>query len=259
MRVVRQLLTESVLLALLGGVLGVGLAVAGIKLFIALAAGWYPPTDEIQVDGMVLGFIVGLSLLTGIVSGLAPALRSSAVNLMDSLKSGAQGALGRSRHRVSDVLVVSQAALALVLLVGAGLMLNSFARLVRVDPGFQSDHVLTVRFDLRFTQTMGSDVGIARFTPRTAVVQQQLLERIETLPEVTSVGLISENSAQNDSSRAAAGRPRCITERWMSKAETSPTESTSGRVSMRSRSCCCTRAVRGVNREIRRSSGRSSV
>ena len=91
LRVVRQLLTESLLLALLGGVLGVGLAVAGIKLFIALAAGWYPPTDEIQVDGMVLGFTVGLSLVTGIVSGVAPALRSSAVNLTDALKAGAQG------------------------------------------------------------------------------------------------------------------------------------------------------------------------
>ena len=189
-RVVRQLLTESVLLALLGGVLGVGLAVAGIQLFIAVAGSWYTPTDEIQVDGMVLGFIVGLSFLTGIVSGLAPALRSSAVNLMDSLKSGAQGAPGRSRHRISDVLVVSQAALALVLLVGAGLMLNSFVRLVRVDPGFQSDHLLTIRFDVQFTRTR-SDDGIQRLTPRTALVQQQLLERIETLPEVTSVGLVS--------------------------------------------------------------------
>ena len=120
-RVVRQLLTESLLLALLGGVLGVGLAVAGIQLFIALAAGWYPPTDEIQINGTVLGFTVALAFLTGIVSGVAPALRSSAVNLTDSLKAGAQGALGRSRHRVSDVLVVAQAALALVLLVGAGL------------------------------------------------------------------------------------------------------------------------------------------
>ena len=189
--VARQLLTESVLLALLGGVLGVGLAVAGIQLFIALAAGWYPPTDEIQVDGTVLGFVLGLSLVTGIVSGVAPALRSSTVNLMDSLKSGAQGALGRSRHRVSDVLVVSQAALALVLLVGAGLMLNSFVRLVRVDPGFQSDHLLTIRFDLRHAKYMSVDVPIDRFTASAAVVQQQFLERIEALPEVDAVGLVS--------------------------------------------------------------------
>ena len=192
LRVVRQLLTESLLLALLGGVLGVGLAVAGIKLFIALAAGWYPATDEIRVDGTVLGFIVGLSLVTGLVSGVAPALRSSAVNLTDSLKAGAQGALGRLRHRVSDVLVVSQAALALVLLVGAGLMLNSFVRLVRVDPGFPSDKLLTIRFDLQHAKYVNSSGGmIARFTPRAAVVQQQLLERIENLPEVDSVGLIS--------------------------------------------------------------------
>ena len=114
---------------------GIGLAVAGITLFIALAAGWYPPTDEIQVDGTVLGFTAGLSLVTGIVSGVAPALRSFAVSLTASLKAGAQGALEGSHHRVSDVLVVAEAALALVLLVGAGLRLNSFIRLVGVDPG----------------------------------------------------------------------------------------------------------------------------
>ena len=182
-RVVRQLLTESLLLALLGGVLGVGLAVAGIKLFIALAAGWYPATDEIQVDGTVLGFTAGRALLTGIVSGVAPALRSSAVNLTDALKAGARGTLGRARHRISDVLVVAEAALALVLLVGAGLMLNSFVRLVRVDPGFSSDQLLTVRFDLA---VKFDDGEIIRFRPSDAVVEQQLLERIETLPEVDS-------------------------------------------------------------------------
>ena len=114
---------------------GIGLAVAGIKLFIALAAGWYPPTDEIQVDDTVLGFTVGLSLVTGIVSGVAPALRSSAVNLTASLKAGAQGALKGVASPRQRRLGVAEAALALVLLVGAGLMLNSFIRLVRVDPG----------------------------------------------------------------------------------------------------------------------------
>jgi putative ABC transport system permease protein len=197
-RVVRQLLTESLLLALLGGVLGVGLAVVGIKLFIAIAAGWYPPADEIRIDGTVLGFTLALSFLTGIVSGVAPALRSSAVNLTDSLKSGAQGALGRSRHRVSDVLVVAEAALALVLLVGAGLMLNSFVRLVRVDPGFPSDQLLTISFDLQHAKYLKIDSPemLARFTPRAAVLQQQLLERIETLPEVESVGLVSAGGAR---------------------------------------------------------------
>ena len=198
LRVVRQLLTESLLLALLGGVLGVGLAVAGIRLFIALAAGWYPPTDEIQVDGTVLGFTVGLSLVTGIVSGVAPALRSSAVNLTDALKAGARGITGGARHRISDVLVVSEAALALILLVGAGLMLNSFVRLVRVDPGFPSDQLLTIRFDLQHGKYLKLDSSelTARFTPGAVVVQQQLLERIDTLPEVDSVGLISARVAR---------------------------------------------------------------
>ena len=138
--------------------------------------------------------MVGLSLVTGIVSGVAPALRSSAVNLTDALKAGAQGALRGSCHRVSDVLVVAEAALALVLLVGAGLMLNSFVRLVRVDPGFQSDHLLTIRVDLNLAKYMKFDTPIARFTPNIAVVQQQFLERIETLPEVDAVGLISDSS-----------------------------------------------------------------
>ena len=218
LRVVRQLLTESLLLALLGGVLGVGLAVAGLKLFIALAAGWYPPTDEIGVDGTVLGFLLGLSLVTGIVSGVVPALRSSAVNLTDALKAGAQGALGGSRHRVSDALVVSEAALALVLLVGAGLMLNSFVRLVRVDPGFQSDHLLTIRFDLRHAKYMS--VFPFRFTPSAAVVQQQFLERIEALPEVDAVGLVSAEAFPAPVSipgRPAAARDRPTPfQRWRS-------------------------------------------
>ena len=192
-RVVRQLLTESTLLALLGGVLGVGLAVAGIKLFIALAAGWYPATEEIQVDGTVLGFTVGLSLLTGIVSGVAPALRSSAVNLTDSLKAGGRGTTGGVGHRISDVLVVSEAALALVLLVGAGLMLNTFVRLVRVDPSFPSDQLLAIEFDLDPPQSGEFDdsANLMRFTPGAAVVQQRLLEGFETLAGVDSVGLIS--------------------------------------------------------------------
>ncbi len=218
-RVVRQLLTESLLLALLGGVLGVGLAVAGIKLFIALAAGWYPATDEIQVDGTVLGFTVGLALLTGIVSGVAPALRSSAVNLTDALKAGARGTLGRARHRISDVLVVAEAALALILLVGAGLMLNSFVRLVRVDPGFSSDQLLTVRFDL---PVKFDGKAIIRFRPSDAVVEQQLLERIETLPEVDSVGLISARTPRLPVS--IVGRPTAARQEPLRAAygETSP-------------------------------------
>ena len=226
LRVVRQLLTESMLLGVFGGVLGVGLAVVGIKLFIALAAGWYPPTDEIQVDGTVLGFTVGLSLLVGIVSGVAPALRSSAVNLTDSLKAGARGTPGGAGHRISDVLVVLQAALALVLLVGAGLMLNSFVRLMRVDPGFQSDHLLTMRFNLPAdvkVQTLDPlDRLISRFTPRTALVQQELLERIEALPEVDSVGLVSALDIQR--SVMHLGRPAAARDEsfWAEFSEISP-------------------------------------
>jgi predicted permease len=140
-RVIRQLLTESVLLAGLGGALGLLLAFWGTKAVLATLPGALPRADEVSLDSHVLFFTTALSLLAGIVFGLAPALKTSRVNLQDILKES--GGSGGGRHRLHGVFVAVEVALALVLLVGAGLMIRSLTALWRVDPGFNPNHAIT--------------------------------------------------------------------------------------------------------------------
>jgi predicted permease len=140
-RVIRQLLTESVLLAGLGGALGLLLAFWGTKAVLATLPGALPRADEVSLDSRVLFFTMALSLLAGIVFGLAPALKTSRVNLQDILKE--TGGSGGGRHRLHGVFVAVEVALALVLLVGAGLMIRSLTALWRVDPGFNPNHAIT--------------------------------------------------------------------------------------------------------------------
>jgi len=147
MRIVRQMLTESVLLALAGGALGVGLSVWLTDLLVALAPAGTPRLDEVTTDARVLLFAVGATLLTGVVFGLAPALQASRPDLAGSLKEGGRGAV-EARSRARSLLVVSEVALSLVLLIGAGLLVKSFARLQKVNPGFDPSNVLTMRMSL---------------------------------------------------------------------------------------------------------------
>jgi putative ABC transport system permease protein len=147
-RLVRQLLTESVLLASAGGTLGLALASSGVDLLIALAPDTIPRLGEVTVDQRAAIFTALLSLATGVVFGLVPALRSSAPSLHDTLKDGGRGA-GRATHgRAGRLLVVSEVALSLVLLVGAGLLVHSFARVQHVEPGFDPRGMLTLRLSL---------------------------------------------------------------------------------------------------------------
>ena len=211
-RVMRQLLTESVLLAVLGGLLGVLLAFGGIAMFIALAPNWYPPTQEIRVDGMVLGFTIGISLLTGILFGLTPALQTSKPDLNQCLKEGAGRSTAAPRHRIRSTLVVTEVALALVLLAGAALMMNSFVRVLGVDPGFNPKNLLTMQFNLWSEDSPGymtSDTtGVTRVTPQVAIFYQRVLERIGALPGVTSVDRITGSNPRNSSQRfSIVGRP----------------------------------------------------
>jgi predicted permease len=150
-RLLRQSLTESTLLALVGG--GLGLLVAGWGMQVALAAlpTALPRAEEVRLDGRVLVFTLAISLLTGVLSGLAPALKTSQRRLAETLKEGGRGA-GGGRHRAQGVLVAVEMALALVLLIGAGLMIRSLSALWRVDPGFRTDNVVT--FVLRFPPSM---------------------------------------------------------------------------------------------------------
>src|SRR5215469_1002996 len=142
MRLLRQLLTESVLLAGLGGALGLLLAFFGTKAVLHTLPGTLPRADEISLDGRVLLFTLAISLFAGIFFGLAPAMRSSRPNLLEVLKEGGRGSSG-ARHRLQRLFVASEVAMALVLLIGAGLMLRSLAALWRVNPGYNPRHAIT--------------------------------------------------------------------------------------------------------------------
>jgi predicted permease len=146
-RVIRQLLTESALLAALGGALGLALAYWGTRAVLTLLPGALPRASDIGLDGHVLIFVLGVSLAAALLFGLAPAVKSSRADLQEVLKQSGRGSSG-ARHRMQRSFVAVEVALALVLLVGAGLMLRSLQALWRVDPGFRPDHAIT--FSLSF-------------------------------------------------------------------------------------------------------------
>jgi putative ABC transport system permease protein len=148
-RAICQLLTESVALGLLGGGLGLALALASLRLLVRFIPAEVPRLDAIGLDARLLSFTILISLLAGILFGLAPALRVSKISLTESLKKSRRGSGsgGKERSRLRDALVVSEVALAIVLLLGAGLLSQSFLRLIQVDPGFNPHHVLTFQLD----------------------------------------------------------------------------------------------------------------
>jgi len=179
-RVVRQLLTESVLLALGASLLGLLLASWGTRFVLAAVPETLPRTQEIGINPYVLLFALAISLLTGILFGLAPAFHSSRVNPQESLKEGARGSSG-GRHRAEGVFVVAEVGLAVVLLAGAGLMMGSIWRLWRVDTGFNPQNVLTAQAAMSPT-VMGSPAGMR-------LAYRQLLERVGSIPGVQSAAV----------------------------------------------------------------------
>jgi predicted permease len=160
-RVIRQLLTESILLSAFGGTLGLLLAFWGTKAVLGTLPGALPRANEVSLDSRVLLFTIALSLLAGIVFGLAPALKTSRVNLEEILKESGRGLSG-ARHRLQGVFVAVEVAMALVLLVGAGLMVRSLAALWRIDPGFNPSHAITFSLSLPAGPTTSSAETRAR-------------------------------------------------------------------------------------------------
>jgi len=182
-RLVRQLFTETVSLALLAGVMGTLLALWGSALLKTFNPGTIPRLNEVSIDWRVLSFTLGISLLTGVVFGLAPALQVSSLNLNRALKESGRGAGGAAGNRVRGLLVILEVALSLVLLVGAGLLIKSFLRLQNIDPGFKPGHLLTMRVDLSAAKA-GELHQITSF-------YQQILEKVQTIPGVQSAGVIN--------------------------------------------------------------------
>jgi putative ABC transport system permease protein len=183
-RLVRQFLTESVLLSLLGGSAGLLLAIWGVTTLVALIPKDTPRVEEIHLDFRVLLFTLGVSILTGILFGLAPALQATKTDLIDALKEGGRGGgAGRRRLQLRGLLIVSEFALALVLLIGSGLMIKSFIRLQDVKPGFEPSGLLTFRLAL-------PEAKYPEF-PKSRAFFEQLFDRLKARPEVKSAGAIN--------------------------------------------------------------------
>ncbi|MBZ5514175.1 MAG: ABC transporter permease [Acidobacteriia bacterium] len=200
-RLIRQFLTESVIVGLAGGALGLLLASWGIPPLLAAVPGGLPRREAVGLDGSVLLFTLAVSLLTGILFGLAPAFESSRSDLQEALKEGGRSAVGGHR-RTQSVFVVSEVALALVLLAGAGLMIRTVQRLWDVNPGLNPQHVLTMQVAL--SPTLPNDPSAIR------IAWHQLLDRVRNIPGVESAAvtiLVPLSGDDNEMSFWTSGQP----------------------------------------------------
>jgi putative ABC transport system permease protein len=183
-RLVRQLLTESVLLSLMGGVLGLALAWAALGPLLKLSAGSVPAAFSVSLDRSVLLFTIGVALATGLLFGIVPAMRTAGLDLREALNEGSRGSTsGPGHHRIRGVLVAAEIAMAMLLLVGAGLLLRSFARLQEVPPGFQPDHLLAADIPLSVTAYAKPEQRYEFY--------DRLVERAKALPGVRSAAAAS--------------------------------------------------------------------
>ena len=188
-RLIQQLFTESLILALAGGVLGVLVSQIGARLLLSLAGGQLPRADDVGLDMNVLLFTAGVSILTGIVFGLVPALRASSPQLQRSLHEGSRGStygVGRMR----GALVVTEIALAMILVIGAGLMTRSFIKLLQVDLGFVPDHRVAVNFTISTSRNPKED--------QMRNAYRQMLEKVRTVPGVIAAGAIRDLPFRGD-------------------------------------------------------------
>lgn len=181
---VGQLLAESLLLSIIGGALGLGLAFAGMKAVAAMAPSNVPRVELLGIDWSVVWFTLAASILTGVLFGLVPALRASRTNLQDTLKEGGRtGSADRSGHRLRNSLVVAEMALSLTLLTGAGLLIASFSRLADVDPGFASERLLTFNLSLPAAKYRTDTTRLAYW--------REVIPALEAVPGVRSVAATS--------------------------------------------------------------------
>lgn len=203
LRIIRQMITESLVLAIFGGALGALLAVAGVKLLVSLGEDNIPRTANVKIDATVLAFTLLISLATGLLFGLAPAIRTMKENLVDALKDGIRGGSEATvKNRTRSLLVVFESAIAVMLLIAAGLLIRSLVALQNVDPGFDPNNVLTLRVDLP-RQKYNTPEKASNFF-------EQLETRVAGLPGVEAVGLITDlplSGEARDMPYRVEGRP----------------------------------------------------
>jgi len=180
-RIVAQLVTESVFLALLSGAAGLAIAWWGTQALVAIAPEGIPRLEEVRMNAAVFAFTLGVAAGCGVLFGLAPALRASRMALVETLKDGGRGGAGPSHRRAQRVLVVSEIALALMLSIGAGLMIRSLAALQRVSPGFEPSHLLAFHLSLPLAQYDTREKARAFYST--------LVQRLDALPQVRATGL----------------------------------------------------------------------
>jgi predicted permease len=191
---IRQVLTESVLLSLIGGLLGLLLSFLGVRIFNVWAPFWFPRETGTVVDSRVLLFTFGTCVLTGIAFGLIPAYRAVTTNIKECLQEGARSTATISRHRTRNTLVVTEIALSLVLLIFAGLMINTLTRILRTSPGFAPEHLLTAQVRLtgdkyiNSTPPTGPDFNL--ILPPVGQFCDRVLDRLRSTPGVEDVALI---------------------------------------------------------------------
>jgi predicted permease len=208
-RVIRQLLTESVILGIAGGAIGLLLAKWGTRAILAALPETLPRTEEIGIDGRVLLFTLGISVLTGIVFGLVPALKTMRPDMHETLKEGGRGASG-ARHRTQSVFVAVEMAMAVVLLIGAGLMIRSLAALWNIDPGFNPRNVL------EFSISSTSAPGVTADQLRTKY--RETLRQVQNVPGVQAVSMTGGSLPMTGDSELpfwVEGKPKPATEQEM--------------------------------------------
>ena len=197
-RIARQLLTESMTLALTGGGLGVLLGTLAVRGLAAAGGAELPRADLIRVDGWVLGFTFGLSVLSGLLFGVVPVIRTAAGDLQGALRAGARGSVGNTGQTLRSALVIAEVALAVILVIGAGLATKSFGRLVAVNPGFRPEHALVTRMHVPDGyQTRGASLGY----------YQNVLERVRAVPGVRAAGVIRDLPLRGNGELVRPGIP----------------------------------------------------
>jgi putative ABC transport system permease protein len=203
-RLVRQMVTESMLLSLIGGAVGIATAAGTLRFILRFVPSNVPRLNEVRIDWVVLAFALLISILTGLVFGLAPAFHSARITLSSAIREGGRGSgYSTKTGRLRDVLIVSELAFAVILMVGAGLLLRTLRNLLQENPGFTPTHVVTANLELPNPNESATDPY--RDAPRRATFERELLRRMKEIPGVELAAITSALPSTNTNPNAVGG------------------------------------------------------